>query len=271
MLGARRGPLSLREWRRCVGVIFSFFLLAACGKTDVLQGLNQREALEVVVILARAGISGEVTKLGQGKRESFGVTVNQSQAENARELLYEYNLPNNQSPPIELLKDDNGMLPNPLEVTAHRLDLVQAAELERLLEGLTGVIDARVSVRSHRNHRSSDPKTASLLLRYTSKSGRVPFSDEKIFKIVKGAIPSLSTENIVLEKSRVALPFDLSEVDESNREEQVFARVPVINLRVAKQERGKAFRVLGALILFGSFFGFVIGALVVTVRQIRSK
>ncbi len=117
-------------------------LLAGCGDEEILHGLAEPQANEVLVALYDSGI--DATKRRDGGAEgSWAVAVAASDAARAQRALAERSLP--RAPPVGFADvfAKVSMVPTPTEEHALYLHAL-GGELARSVEAIDGVVEARV-------------------------------------------------------------------------------------------------------------------------------
>jgi len=184
--------------RRLLLTVF-LFASSSCGWEDVVQGVSQKQSVEIMVALERAQI--EVRRDQDGRSDEYRILVAESDRGRALEVLHEFGLPREQERGLEELTRQRGFVPNSQAMNQLRLDLALARQVEELMLALPGVVDVGVVVRSH----LGSPK-ASVVIRYVSHSGRVPFSREEIVDLVVNSVPDIAQKDIQLTLNRVYLP-----------------------------------------------------------------
>jgi type III secretion protein J len=119
--------------------------LAGCAGEELLHGLEEREANEVLVALDEGGIPAEATRAGDsgGGTGGFTVAVPAREAARARRLLSDRSLPRPRASGFDEALAEGSMVPSPAEERA-RFQHAVAGELSRSLEALDGVVSARV-------------------------------------------------------------------------------------------------------------------------------
>jgi type III secretion protein J len=116
--------------------------LAGCAGEEVLHGLDEREANEVLVALDEGGIAAEADRAGE-TGGGFTVAVPARDAARARRLLSDRSLPRPRASGFDEALAEGSMVPSPAEERA-RFQHAVAGELSRSLEALDGVVSARV-------------------------------------------------------------------------------------------------------------------------------
>ncbi len=117
-------------------------LLAGCSGEEILHGLDEGQANQVLVALGEGGI--RATKQREdGTEGGWMVSVPGSQAAQARRILAERELPRPRTQGIAEVFGKGSMVPSNVEERAlyhHAL----AGELSRSVQAIDGVVDARV-------------------------------------------------------------------------------------------------------------------------------
>jgi type III secretion protein J len=177
------------------------FVLAACA-VPVAAGLDEPEANRVVVALDRAKIDAtkEIDPLGEGK---FRVTVSRDDTARALAAMQEEQLPRAKAKGILDAVDKGALVPS--EASEHaQLVAGLAGELERTLEGIDGVLAARV----HLNVPQRDPlhetvsgpgapkSTASVLIEH--RGATPPLTSEAVQRLVAGGVTGLAPFDVAV-------------------------------------------------------------------------
>lgn len=119
-------------------------LLAACGEEEILHGLEEAQANQVLVALFEAGIPGRKAR-ADGNDGGWTVSVTPREAGRAQRILAERELPRPKAPGFAEVFGKGSMVPTPTEERAlyhHAL----AGELSRSIEAIDGVVEARVHI-----------------------------------------------------------------------------------------------------------------------------
>lgn len=126
------------RWIGCVVPL----LLTGCGREELLHDLDERQASEVVVALDEGAIRARKVRPG-GSEGSYSVEVTGADAPRALRILAERDLPRPRPPGFGEVFGKGGLVPTPTEERALFQHAV-AGELARSLEGVEGVVGARV-------------------------------------------------------------------------------------------------------------------------------
>jgi type III secretion protein J len=169
--------------------------VAGCG-VELEHNLDERQANEVASVLESAGIAADKI-VEDGNASAYKIVVARGEAGRAFSLLDSRDLPKRS---LRGLSDTFGggtLLPSPVEDRA-RYGAALAAELERSLEEVPGVVSARV-------HLALPPEepligdaaharpTASVLLKTAQK---LALADADIKRLVAGAVTGLQTADV---------------------------------------------------------------------------
>jgi type III secretion protein J len=131
--------LAVHQWR----VLLALSALAGgCAREEILHDLDERQAAEVVVALDDGGIEAGKARAG-GSEGGFTVEVSSPDAPRALRILAERDLPRPRPPGFGEVFSKGGLVPTPTEERALYQHAV-AGELARSVEGIDGVVGARV-------------------------------------------------------------------------------------------------------------------------------
>jgi type III secretion protein J len=129
---------------RLASSVALLLLLAACGDEVLLHRLDEPQANEVLLALADAGVVARRTP-PEGEEGGVAIAVRPAEAAHARGVLSARDLPRSRAPGFSELFGSPGLVPTPLEEHARYLHAL-SGELSRTLEGIDGVVSARVHV-----------------------------------------------------------------------------------------------------------------------------
>jgi type III secretion protein J len=189
----------------CVAVALALAVVACA--VPVAGGLDEGEANRIVATLDRAGI--EATKEGDPAVEGkFLVTVIKDEAQRAILTMQSEELPRPHAPGILDAIDKGALVPSAAQEQAE-LVAGTAGDLERTLEGVDGVLSARVHLSVPPNDPLSGaapPKTtASVLLEH--RGATPPLTEGSVTRVVAGGVRGLAPSDVaVIMIARPALP-----------------------------------------------------------------
>jgi len=113
-----------------------------CGGEELLHGLEESQANEVIVALDEGGIAARKVR-DDGAEVAWTVSVPAREAARAHRLLAERELPRARPPGFGDVFGSGSMVPTPTEEHARYLHAL-AGELARSVEAIDGVVEARV-------------------------------------------------------------------------------------------------------------------------------
>jgi type III secretion protein J len=182
------------DWRR-IGMVALALGAGGCT-TPVAAALDEEDANRVVVALDRSAIDAtkESDPTAEGK---FRVMVARDDASQALTTLREEELPRPRHRGVLESMDKGALVPSQAAEHA-QLTAGLAGDLQRTLEGVEGVLSARV----HLNLPSPDPlrdtaqpkSTASVLISY--RGSTPPIADAAVQRVVSGGVPSLAPADV---------------------------------------------------------------------------
>lgn len=181
-------------------------LAGGCG-VELEHGLNERQANQVAAVLEAAGVAADKVP-EEGTNEVYKIVVARGEAGRAFALLEARDLPRREQRGLSDTFAAGSLLPSATEDRA-RYGAALAAELERTLEGVPGVVGARVHLALPPDEplvggAAQTRPTASVLLK---TAGALPLADGDVQKLVAGAVPSLQAADVsVVRAAGVADP-----------------------------------------------------------------
>ncbi|CAM3212605.1 type III secretion inner membrane ring lipoprotein SctJ [Pseudomonas plecoglossicida] len=148
-------------------MVVVLLLLVGC-RVELYQGLSQKEANEMLALLATEGISAskETDKSGKTK-----VIVDDAKIARAIEVLKREGLPREAYSSLKDVFPKDSLISSPLEERA-RLNYAKAQELSKTLSEIDGVLTARVHVVLPEEReglgKKTSPASASVFIKYVA-------------------------------------------------------------------------------------------------------
>lgn len=167
-------------------------VMAGCGTTPVAQDLTQRQANEIVALLANRGISA-VARKETGGKGLFAVQVPDDSYGPAVTMLQERGLPSETRLTAGDLLTPQGIIPSSREMEAMRLDYAIAAQIEEMLQSHASIAQARCVVRLNFLHEGQEP-SASVVLE--ERANAQSLDQATVAEVVLRALPGMKRENI---------------------------------------------------------------------------
>lgn len=171
-----------------------------CGREEILHGLEERQANQVLVALDDGGLTGEKRR-DEGSEGRWLVEVARGEAARAQRLLAEQELPRAEAPGFAAVFAKGSVVPTPAEDRARLLQAL-SGELCRSVEALDGVIEARVHVALAPEdplRGAPPPARGSVLVKVrTGARARVEAQAGGIQALVAGAVPGLEAAQVAV-------------------------------------------------------------------------
>jgi type III secretion protein J len=172
-------------------------LFAAGCSANVLHSVDERSANEATAALEQVGIGAE--KLPEdgsaaGTGASYTVRVARGDGTRAVDLLRALGLPRERRRGFSETYGQPSLIPTPSEERARYLDAL-AGEIERTLEAVDGVVNARVHLVLEEadplaaDAKPRNPARAAVLLK--ARPGRAPLTEREVQKLVSGSVAGL--------------------------------------------------------------------------------
>ncbi|MFN8391710.1 MAG: hypothetical protein U0136_15585 [Bdellovibrionota bacterium] len=244
-------------------------LVSCSSREELAFSFDANDAIEAMTLLQNAGISADARKEGSGREERYRISVSRTDKDAVVRLLHDYQLPRKREDDFNSLTTSDGFVPNLREISQLRMDRALAVEIEGQLRGLEGVKEVHAIIRSHLIPEDQNGSvvgepgkkvspSASIVLRFTSRSGNQPFTTDEVKRTVAKAVPGLATEDVSVSATRIVSsgPGD-STVDEAGA--VPLAAVAPFAFRVPAQDRDKVRVLIAGLLVLFVVAGFVIG------------
>lgn len=241
---------------RALVCLFLLSVLSACeGQLDIVHGLTELEANEILVVLGEEDISAMKLK-EEGRVVTWAIVVGESDSQRALSLLVKNRLPRTRANGLAEVypAGGGGLIPTKSEEKAKFLMAMQG-ELERKLKKLPGVQEAHVSVVVPDKDIIRDldtpppPATASVMVVYNGgPKGQPPATEQEVKDLIAAAVEDLKSDNVqVLMKANDPEMFLVG--TEADKEEGVQAvGEKIMGISVAHKKAGTKLKgILGAL------------------------
>lgn len=175
--------------------------LGGCGREEVLHGLDERQANQVLVALDDEGIGGEKRR-DEGAEGRWRVEVPSADAARSHRLLAERELARPEPAGFAAVFGKGSVVPTPAEDRARILQAL-TGELSRSLEAVDGVQEARVHValppdEPLRGGSPAAPRGSVLARARTGARARVEAQVAGIQALVAGAVPGLEPAQVAV-------------------------------------------------------------------------
>ncbi len=189
-------------------------LLAGCA-TQIQHGLEERDANEIISALVARGFDAKKVP-EKGKKPTWAIELDDSQATDAMRVLTELKLPRPTRLKTQTLAANAGLIDTP---SAERLRQLEAQEgdIEESLETMDGVTSASVELvvpLAPRPGQLATPSKASVLLRaHPDALERLQQQRAQLRALVAASVEGLQSEDVVLVVDPVVIPSAPPRVD----------------------------------------------------------
>jgi type III secretion protein J len=247
------------------------------GDLDIVHGLNEHEANEILVVLESRSIPAK-KQIEEGRVVTWAIVVSGGQATDALRVLVANKLPKPRSTGLSEVypAGSGGLIPTKSEEKAKFLMAMQG-EIERMLKSFPGIQEARVAVVIPEKDVVRDletpppPATASVGIVYNPVNGKPPIAEDRVKKLVAAAVEDLKATNVEVIMQENSPPILLGGAAMANGKGPAVATArPVLGIKVLDGDSRK--KAMGLLGLFGvlAVIGVIIG-IVGIVRSVALK
>lgn len=190
--------------RRLLFLLLPTLLLAGCQKIDVMTGLDEQQAVDLIVLLRQSGIPADKHLSGESQDPTWAVAVNAPHASDAFLILSENDRPRDEPEGYAELFGKSKFIPTETEEKVLFLQ-AQAGELAKTIESIPGVINARVHIsipeddplrRALEGERTPPPRAAVLVKHWASARGGGDISAQDVRTLVAGSVERLDEMNV---------------------------------------------------------------------------
>ncbi|MEZ5315293.1 MAG: type III secretion inner membrane ring lipoprotein SctJ [Chlamydiales bacterium] len=187
-------------------VIFLTIFTGCTTQTTIVNNISEREANEIVVLMASKGIHAEKieTTLGAGQTGviTYNVSVSSSQITEALAILNSAGLPRVKGTSLLDLFGNQGLVPSDLQDRI-RYQEGLSEQLATTIRKIDGIIDANVQITFPRDEETNQEMTASVYIKHRSiLDNPNSLTITKIKRLVASAVPGLTSENVTVISDR---------------------------------------------------------------------
>jgi type III secretion protein J len=191
---------TVRRYLLVIGMLFSLSVMVSCSQ-ELHHGLTEEQANEMVVTLANNGINATKVPV-EGEVLSFTLSVPKRDASQAWEILQANNLPKPANKGFGEVFAKTSLIPTAVEEKAMYMQAVMG-ELEKTLQAITGVVEARVHVVLPESDVLKEElqgptiTKAAVLLKYKpDRSGAIPFREEDVKSLIANSVEGLKPADV---------------------------------------------------------------------------
>jgi type III secretion protein J len=184
--------------RRCLCLLL--LLSTAACRERIQHGLDERQANELQTVLAERGLDARKVHEA-GKKPTWSIEVDESQAADAVRILAELGLPR----PVEETGCDvfggGGLIRSPVEEQLCRVRVLERG-IEKTLQGVDGVLLARVHLMvpppPRPGQAAASAKASAMLRTAPGQAARIRQTQEQLRALIAGGVEGLSPEAVAL-------------------------------------------------------------------------
>jgi type III secretion protein J len=204
-----RSPARRRCPRGAAAALLAGLALSACGREEILHGLEESQANQVLVALDEGGVRAAKQR-EEGVEGAWRVEVSRSESARAQQILAERELPRQRPPGFGEVFGKGSVVPTPIEERALYLHAL-SGELARSLEAIEGVLAARVHLAlppadSLRLEPAPPPRAAVLVKARPGARARIEPLAPGIQSLVAGAVAGLDPAAVSVVVAEGAAP-----------------------------------------------------------------
>lgn len=205
------GPLGMRA------LVVSVLLVGTgCAAETVVHGLNEKEANQIIEVLADNDITSNKLVNNTGREILYDVAVPAADKLAAIRVLNKHELPRRRDKGYQEVFAGTGIIPTSAEEKAKKLAALEG-EIERQIKLIDGILDVQVQIvmpdeSALRTTREQEPPTtAGVTVRYLPRPGGArPVTEPQIQALVAAGVEKLLPENVT-----VIIPQPPSDVPEA--------------------------------------------------------
>ncbi|MEW5848551.1 MAG: hypothetical protein AB2A00_07035 [Myxococcota bacterium] len=180
-------------------------LVTGCAKEEIVHGLSEYEANEILVVLEANGLKPIKEKEEGGRTVTYKVVMPGAEASDARKILVDNKLPRPQQMGLGKVYDpaNKGLIPTATEEKAG-YQMALHGEIVAKLKTIPGVLEAHVTVVKPDRDIVRDlndkppPATASVVILYNTINGTKPFKEQDIQKLVAASVEGMDPANVTV-------------------------------------------------------------------------
>ena len=251
--------------QKLASLVFMLVLLLgtiSCAREEVLSNLENKQTLPLMLAFEKAGVRAYKEKYLQGRQEKYRLLVNSGDYARALAVLKNVTIPKNDWDQWSLLLKQSHFSSDSPEMAGVKRDLATSLQLEKLLLGLSGVLDARVYVRQGGAAATtlfsaeSAAKSVIVVLRFSNKVVEQAPIYQAVKQVVQKAIPDLAENDLTVLFNDQEMNVEVNIPDDS---EMVI--LDPFRFRVAQADAWLAKKQIISFGLLAVLAGFILGAL----------
>lgn len=187
-------------------MLLACLCLVGCKRIELVSGLDQREANEIVVKLQERGIQSKISVAGAGEETSWTIGIPSADESMARSVLEEYELPRDKdwSKLMDAVKKNLGTFASEDQKSQVLKSIEEWEASQNVLSIAPNLVSARVALAIP----EPDPRailrgeivtvrpSASVVVKYMREPGSEPPSKSVIQHVVAGGVENMSPGDV---------------------------------------------------------------------------
>ncbi len=201
--GAAKGSKQVRALPFLLSVA-CMLTISACGVDTVVHNIDEREANQIIELLADNDIQATKNRIDNGRTVSYSVAVSPGDKLLAIKTLNRFDMPRRHDMGYNDVFKDSGLIPTSSEERAKQLSALEG-EIEKQLKLVEGVLDVQVQlvIPEESPLRAMDEvkavATAGVAVKYLPGAGGTkPLSEAQIQAIVAAGTEGLTADRVVV-------------------------------------------------------------------------
>ena len=177
-------------------------LLSACGTETIIHGIDEREANQIIELLADHQLESNKLMNDSGRDVNYNIIVPAGNRIDAIRLLNRHEMPRRKDKGYTDVFAEGGLIPTSAEEKAKKLAALEG-EIEKQLKLVDGVLDAQVQLvipeeSALRTSEEQKPQTtASVTMRYLpGAGGEKPLSEPQVQQLVAAGVENLTSDRV---------------------------------------------------------------------------
>lgn len=185
-------------------MLFALSFLVSCQEEAIVHDLNERDANEIIVLLAKNEIIAAKQQEVRNQETFWSIVVDPSDTMQARSILVSNNLPRIRHGGLEGICKEAGLILTPKTEKCREI-LAYKGEIINSLESIPGVVSADVVLNIPEEEEFPDENTltkrptASVTIQYLSDANvKTELTEEKIQEFVSNSVSGLDARDVTV-------------------------------------------------------------------------
>ena len=194
---------------RCLALILTMLVITGCSESvQLAEAANERDANEMLDVLDAAGVRDARKCAVKKQRDvSWAVSLVRGDAISALRVLNDHGLPRPARRGLRESFSASGLIQSELDERG-RLMAAKEAEIEHMLEGVGGVVEARVNlalpaIDPFTRKCTARPTCAVALRILLDANGESPVDPQALSGVIAGSVDNLAASDVSMVISRV--------------------------------------------------------------------